>query len=218
MSERSRRGLPGSREKDFERLLMAEMDAGHVDFPKGLVVPEERSALARLGLAARALFASPALAYALLAAVVAVFAVRRPGVASPAPAPAAPPVAAPAAQPAPSGGTATVVELGGGATRASGRGPAVAPQGAHGFVVLRFLAPIRSDPSLVYRAQVAGSAGVVLDLPRLAGGDALGRFDLVVPRTLLPPGGYVLTVAGPEGETHRFPFEIRRPEESAPGR
>jgi hypothetical protein len=219
MDERRDRAAGRAAAPDFERLLFAEIEAGALDFPKGIVVPQRAPLGARLAAGARRLFLSPALAYGLLAGTVAAVAVRRP----PPPLPAAPPPAAsPAAvtnqEPARMG-TAPILDLGGGPTRSRGAAPRVVLDAGHAFVIVSFLVPIRSGPAVAYRAEVADGAGrVVASEPRLHSSDALGHFVLVVPRALLSSGEYLLTVSAPGEQAHGFPFEVRRSEDPAPGR
>jgi len=215
-----RRQAPG--DDPFERYLFAQIDAKELDFPKGMIAPaDERQARGGLGqrlagwfrpLGALAL--RPAVAYALLL-LLAVPAYRglNPG---PPPRPAEAPQPAPASQPAPPGiASARTLDLGAGASRGDGGAAELRLRETDPFVVLSFLAPIRSG--ITYEAVITDAAGRVVASERpLGGGDSLGNFVLVCQGALFQAGEYVLTVrpVPPEGnasgERHAFRFHVRR--------
>src|SRR5262249_41142827 len=87
-----------------------------------------------------------------------------------------------------------------------------------GFVVLSFLAPIRSGPGIGYAATLRDAAGrTVAEQKPLASLDELGHFVLVCSGSMLIEGDYVLSVvstatqASPV-EEYQFPFTVVRPE------
>jgi hypothetical protein len=214
---------------EFERRLFAMIETGELDFPKGAVRPGDeaaprggtlqslRSRLSRLIPRMPRLFLTAAVAYglALVVSLPVYLVAFRP---SPTTAPAAAPlpVAAPAPSLPPTVGSARVLALGSGPTRGDESERAIVVGDADRFVVLSFLAPIRTGPGIVYRAKITEATGrLVASQDSIRSVDGLGNFVLVCNSELFSAGEYRLTLeevpASGAVEEHRFPFRVSRP-------
>jgi hypothetical protein len=200
---------------DFERRLLAEVQAGEIHFPKAMrTVPEERR---RFGLRLPGILLRPAFAYALVLALLGPAYLGLAGLRSGPPAagePLAPatPAAAPAVPARAAGlGSVKTLELGG-QVRDEGAGSRLVVGESDDFVLLSFLAPTRRGR--VYRAVLsdAGSRTVAEKAP-LSSSDGRGSFTLVCEARLLAEGDYVLSVSevasGPAAGEGAYQFRFR---------
>jgi hypothetical protein len=211
--------------RDFERTLLEQIQSGQVHFPKAVILPPEDEGGARraswLGRLPRVLLA-PAFAYSVvLVLLVPAYlgltgrdALQAPTASGPRVLPPSTPVVPP--RPAELG-TPRSIELGGGQVRAAGTVTRVTIEASDDFVLLSFLAPIRSDPAVVYEAILADAGGRAVAAERpLRSTDGRGRFTLVCPSALLAEGDYVLSVSevtsGAAAEApYQFRFRVMRP-------
>jgi len=214
---------------DFERRLFAMIAAGELDFPKGVVRPGDEAAprggvlasfrarLARLRPRLPRLFLTAAVAYG-LALVVSLPAYLVIFPRAPVSTPPALAVVPPPASTGPAIGSARFLELGAGPTRAPGVASQITVDPSDAFVVLSFLAPIRSGPGIVHQATLTDSAGRVVAVQKpIESVDDIGNFVLVCRADLFSTGEYRLALtevsarAATSGESHRFSFHVSRP-------
>lgn len=234
MAERRDQRDPGPVPDDFEGYLLAQVDSKELHFPKAVLRPLEEEGHGVLGsvwtrwssLLRRLpkVMLMPAFAYALVLALLVpaylgVSRTRSPRAVADAPpvAPAAPSsVPTAVARPAELG-TPRSFHLGGGQVRDDGPVMRVTIQASDDFVLLSFLAPIRSDPSVVYEATLADASGRAVASKRpLRSTDGQGSFTLVCPSGLLAQGDYVLSVsevasAASAEAPYQFRFRVVRP-------
>jgi hypothetical protein len=214
---------------EFEKRLFAMIDTGDLHFPKGVVRPGDQAAprgglvasfrdrLARLVPRFPRLFLTAAVAYGLALVVsLPTYLVLFPTRSAPAPS-AVVSVEAPE-QVEPPLGSAAVLGLGAGATRAAGAAPVLRVRASDAYVVLSFLAPIRSGAGLVHQATITDAAGRIVAAQKpIRAVDELGNFVLVCRAALFSSGEYELALAevpalpSAPGESHRFSFRVTRP-------
>ena len=216
-------------EEDFERYLLAQVQAKEIHFPRAVLLPPEegRGFLGSLwarwvpsaGRLRRVLLA-PALAYAVILALLVpaylgVSRLRSPRAGAAAgTAVTSPPSVAPA--PAAALGTPKSLHLGGGQVRGGSPVSVVTIGDADDFVLLSFLAPIRSDPSVVYQAVLTDARGRIVAAKKpLRSTDGRGSFTLVCEGGLLAQGDYVLSVSEATSATvaegpYQFRFRVVR--------
>jgi hypothetical protein len=222
-------------EDDFERYLLGQIETQQVHFPKAVLLPPEEESGARgfpgslwarlAALAGRLprVLLTPAFAYAVVLVLLVPAYWGLTGLRPPrAPVPSDPPRAVPSSAPvAPARsadlGTPRSVHLGGGQVRADGTVTRVTVEESDDFVLLSFLAPIRSDPAVVYEATLTDAGGRVVAAKRpLRSTDGRGSFTLVCASALLAEGDYVLSVSevssGAAAEApYQFRFRVARP-------
>ncbi len=229
MSETPGREPPVRRDQnDFEERLFAMIDAGELDFPKGAVRPGAEAApamglfaalrarLARGGHGFPRLFFAAAASYGIVfVAALPVYRALFPATVAPSRPPAALP---PVASAPPALGNARLLALGGGPTRASGRGLRVEIGASDSFLVLSFLVPIRGAPGVVHAATIREAGGRVVAVRQpIQSVDDLGNFVLACDAALFSAGDYQLVVteapspSADPAEGHRFSFQVIRP-------
>jgi hypothetical protein len=215
----------GRSQDDFETRLFAMIDAGELDFPKGAVRPGVEAApppglFKRLRLRWRGRLGLPRLVLTAAVAYVATFTLSLPvyrALFAPTSVPAPPATIAAPAPPPPSVGSAQVLALGAGPTRASVAARRVTVGASDSFLVLSFLVPIREGAGLVRRAAIHDASGrVVVEHGPIQSADDLGNFVLVCNARLFAAGDYALVVteaasgSAASAESHRFSFQVVR--------
>jgi hypothetical protein len=233
---RTKRASQPVPEDDFERYLLAQVQAKEVHFPKAVLLPPEEASAAP-GLLGRAwdakasfirrlprVLLTPAFAYSVVLALLvpaylgishlrasrtAADADRR-ALVVPSPAPVAP------VRPAELG-TPKSLHLGGGQVRGEGAVSRLTIEESDDFVLLSFLAPTRSDPNVMYQATLVDAGGRTVAVKKpLESTDGRGSFTLVCASGLLAQGDYVLSVsqvtAGAVADgPYQFRFRVIRP-------
>jgi hypothetical protein len=218
-------------EEDFEQYLLAQVQAKEIHFPRAVLLPaEERrgflgSLWARWAPSTgrlRRVRLAPALAYAVILALLVPAYLGVSGLRSPRagadPGAVAAVTSPPSVAPAPPAalGNPKSLHLGGGQVRGGGPVSVVTIGDADDFVLLSFLAPIRSDPSVVYQAVLTDARGRIVAAKKpLRSTDGRGSFTLVCEGGLLAQGDYVLSVSEATSATvaeapYQFRFRVAR--------